>query len=275
MRAAQRGRRRLHMAKKEPKKGTAKEAPKANAKADTEKELSEDQLEHVAGGRRRHLPQLRPHQGWSHGHATQGHRGRSKFSSPSRHSSRVDGGPTRPGSGRHSAAAVRALDGRPAPGADPGGAERNLRSLRDAASPRRRAARERVFLFAVRPSAAPTCRSSRTSSSAAFCPIRDPAAAAGRATIEARIAKGVGVTPLGLLERRSTRCSTEASPASFGQAKSMRCPHFLEEEGGRCGVWRQPRIDLRHLVLQVRPRLDRQDSSGSACTTRSPRPKTS
>jgi hypothetical protein len=66
---------------------------------------------------------------------------------------------------------------------------------------------------------------------------KDPDSAAGRATVEARIAKRIGVTPLGLHRTPLYAMVYRASPGSFGHAKSMRCPHFLED-GGRCGVWR-------------------------------------
>ncbi len=57
----------------------------------------------------------------------------------------------------------------------------------------------------------------------------------GRATIERRLAGRVAVTPLGcdsgsaydLLYRRS----------AFGQNLRLLCPHFLDEDGGRCGIW--------------------------------------
>lgn len=65
----------------------------------------------------------------------------------------------------------------------------------------------------------------------------DPGSAEGRATVEARIAKGVGATPLGLHRTALYSLLYRSSPGSFGHAKSMRCPHFIEE-GGRCGVWR-------------------------------------
>jgi len=67
---------------------------------------------------------------------------------------------------------------------------------------------------------------------------RDPAAAAGRATVEARIDAGVGVTPLGLERAPVYTLLYHKSPASFGHAQTMRCPHYLDAGGGRCGVWR-------------------------------------
>jgi hypothetical protein len=67
----------------------------------------------------------------------------------------------------------------------------------------------------------------------------DPAAAAGRATLEARLDARIGATPLALacppLQRALYRLG---APGAFGQARGLRCPHFLEEGGGRCAIWR-------------------------------------
>lgn len=65
----------------------------------------------------------------------------------------------------------------------------------------------------------------------------DPAAAAGRATVEARIKAGVAVTPLGLDPTRTFLLLYEHSSAAFGRNRALKCPHYLEETGG-CGVWR-------------------------------------
>jgi hypothetical protein len=64
-----------------------------------------------------------------------------------------------------------------------------------------------------------------------------PEAAYGRATVEARIDTGLGVTPLGLQKTPLYVLLYRTSPDSFGHAASMRCPHFVVD-GGRCGVWR-------------------------------------
>lgn len=68
----------------------------------------------------------------------------------------------------------------------------------------------------------------------------DPASAKGRATLEARLQAGVGVTPLGLARSSAQGILYDhvARIGSFGWAPGMRCPHYLEEEGGLCGVWR-------------------------------------
>jgi hypothetical protein len=67
---------------------------------------------------------------------------------------------------------------------------------------------------------------------------RDPSASHGRATVEERIGRGVGVTPFGLERTPVYSALYRSSPLAFGRAKAMRCPHYLEEEGGLCGVWR-------------------------------------
>ncbi len=67
----------------------------------------------------------------------------------------------------------------------------------------------------------------------------DPAFAQGRATVEARLQAAVAVTPLGLGQPPSLALLYEKTAAnSFGRSRSLRCPHYLEEEGGRCGVWK-------------------------------------
>jgi hypothetical protein len=62
-------------------------------------------------------------------------------------------------------------------------------------------------------------------------------APAGRASVEARMAQGIGVTPLGL--HKTPLYSTiyaNSSSATFGQAMALRCPHYVEESGA-CGIW--------------------------------------
>ncbi len=63
-----------------------------------------------------------------------------------------------------------------------------------------------------------------------------PAARAGRETVEARIARGIGVSPLGLMPTPTFSLLYGASKHSFGKARALKCPHYLED-GGRCGVW--------------------------------------
>jgi hypothetical protein len=67
----------------------------------------------------------------------------------------------------------------------------------------------------------------------------DPALAVGRATVEERLRAGVNVTPLGLDQPPNFQVLYGSSPGTlFGQSRSLRCPHYLEAEGGQCGVWK-------------------------------------
>lgn len=64
-----------------------------------------------------------------------------------------------------------------------------------------------------------------------------PEAAAGRATIESRLAAGIAVTPLGLEVPPVYNALYRHIDPAFGQTRAMRCPHYLSETG-LCGVWR-------------------------------------
>jgi hypothetical protein len=65
--------------------------------------------------------------------------------------------------------------------------------------------------------------------------LRDttPASARGRASVLARIATGIAVTPLGLGRTAAQTCPDDA----FGQDPKFLCPHFIPEGGGTCGIW--------------------------------------
>jgi hypothetical protein len=69
----------------------------------------------------------------------------------------------------------------------------------------------------------------------------DPAFARGRASVEERMRSGVGVTPLGLAPPASRTLLYQhvtAEAEGFGRARALRCAHYLDEAGGRCGIWR-------------------------------------
>lgn len=67
---------------------------------------------------------------------------------------------------------------------------------------------------------------------------RDFAFSVGRATLEKRVQAGIEMTPLGLGVSRKFAVLYDNGRSGFGHAESMRCPHYLEEAGGRCGVWK-------------------------------------
>lgn len=66
----------------------------------------------------------------------------------------------------------------------------------------------------------------------------DPAAAKGRATVEQRLEARIAVTPLGLDRLPTFNLLYNNSAAAFGKSLALRCPHYLEEEGGICGIWK-------------------------------------
>lgn len=67
----------------------------------------------------------------------------------------------------------------------------------------------------------------------------DPAALEGRLTLEKRLDAGVGIDPRGATMTPVYRLLYQhGEKKAFGQAASMRCPHYLDREGGQCGIWR-------------------------------------
>ena len=67
----------------------------------------------------------------------------------------------------------------------------------------------------------------------------DPALAPGRASVEARIDARLGVTPLGI-ERPAVHALLYqvGVGGAFGRSRTLRCPHYREDAGGACGIWR-------------------------------------
>jgi len=60
----------------------------------------------------------------------------------------------------------------------------------------------------------------------------------GLASVRARIAARSNVTPLGLGQPPVFGLAYEvAGEAGFGVAGMLRCPHYLESNGGTCGIW--------------------------------------
>jgi hypothetical protein len=65
-----------------------------------------------------------------------------------------------------------------------------------------------------------------------------PEFAAGRATVAARVRAGAGVTPLGLeAPPNFSVLYGQSASTLFGRSLALRCPHYLADVGGRCGVW--------------------------------------
>jgi hypothetical protein len=70
----------------------------------------------------------------------------------------------------------------------------------------------------------------------------DPGGAVGRASVEARVRAQIAVTPLGLgmspVYALLYQHGQNTSSQLFGRSRSMRCPHFVDENGGTCGIWK-------------------------------------
>ncbi len=65
-----------------------------------------------------------------------------------------------------------------------------------------------------------------------------PDTASGRASVERRLERAIGLTPLGLDASQVFKTLYAHLPQAFGNAPSMRCPHYLVERGGLCGIWK-------------------------------------
>jgi Fe-S-cluster containining protein len=66
---------------------------------------------------------------------------------------------------------------------------------------------------------------------------RTPEAAPGRASVEGRMAAGVGVTPAGLEQPPVFTLLYRNATDVFGRGVGLRCPHYLTDTG-QCGIWR-------------------------------------
>jgi hypothetical protein len=67
----------------------------------------------------------------------------------------------------------------------------------------------------------------------------EPAMQAGQRSVRARIEAQIGVTPLGLLWPASFETEyDQARDRDFGRRVDLLCPHFVDRDGGLCGVWR-------------------------------------
>jgi len=60
----------------------------------------------------------------------------------------------------------------------------------------------------------------------------------GRVSVERRIDRKVAVSPLGLMMTPLFELLYKTSPDAFGRSSALRCPHYLADQGGTCGVWR-------------------------------------
>jgi Fe-S-cluster containining protein len=70
--------------------------------------------------------------------------------------------------------------------------------------------------------------------------LRDesPGTEAGRATVERRIDRAIAVTPLGLRMSSTYEMLYRSKLDTFGRNAAFRCPHYVDERGGLCGIWK-------------------------------------
>lgn len=67
----------------------------------------------------------------------------------------------------------------------------------------------------------------------------DASFAAGRGSVEERLRAGVCVSPLGVDAPPNFQALYgQSGDTLFGRSLTLRCPHYLAEAGGRCGVWK-------------------------------------
>jgi hypothetical protein len=66
----------------------------------------------------------------------------------------------------------------------------------------------------------------------------DPAAVEGRASVEARLEAKIEVTPFGLGKSPVYSLLYDHATEAFGRNRTLLCPHYIDEDGGRCGIWR-------------------------------------
>jgi hypothetical protein len=65
----------------------------------------------------------------------------------------------------------------------------------------------------------------------------DPGLARGRARVRQRVLEGLHASPLGL-GRPPIFLEVYQPESAFGRAQALRCPYYIDEDGGLCGVWR-------------------------------------
>lgn len=71
--------------------------------------------------------------------------------------------------------------------------------------------------------------------------LADPELGEGRRSLEARIAAGTDVSPLGLgiTDDEQERYRTLKAAGLFGKpGAGLRCPHYVDRDGGLCGIWK-------------------------------------
>ena len=66
----------------------------------------------------------------------------------------------------------------------------------------------------------------------------DPSFAAGKAAFQAQLRKGLVITPLGMFPPPEFLEKYKLNIQQFGHNVELRCPYYLNEAGGLCGIWK-------------------------------------
>lgn len=66
----------------------------------------------------------------------------------------------------------------------------------------------------------------------------DPRAVAGRDSVRARLAAPGMATPIGLRRPTTYDLAYRNSAETLGRSLALRCPHYVEDDGGQCGIWK-------------------------------------
>jgi hypothetical protein len=64
-----------------------------------------------------------------------------------------------------------------------------------------------------------------------------PLGAMSRAVLRKRIEERGGVTPLSIATAPIYRTIYESQQGAFGKSVALRCPHYVDQDGGLCGIW--------------------------------------
>jgi hypothetical protein len=65
----------------------------------------------------------------------------------------------------------------------------------------------------------------------------DAAGAAGRESVRKRIESRTALSPLGLYQNATFKLVFRNTVSGFGHSRALRCPHYIAEGSGLCGVW--------------------------------------
>jgi hypothetical protein len=60
----------------------------------------------------------------------------------------------------------------------------------------------------------------------------------GRESVRRRLASGSAASVLGLAPSREYATVYSHAGSLFGKSEALRCPHFIDADGGSCGIWR-------------------------------------